>query len=268
MKVRKKVYPSGRVKWQLDLGVIDGKRAQTYFDTKEEAAGKLADAKAKRRSHGTASLALSEADRILFCAARDKLAAAGATISAAVDYFLASRPPEPEAARLSDLLERCILEKRRLGKATRYLQQLRCSCLSFIRGREHVHAHEVSRADVKAWVHGNAWAPKTQRVYLGDLRTLFAFALEVGAARENPCNGGVAGERIALAAMVAAPISTLSVVHSKSVLSAAAREPVDGAEDFHVIGGSGQTDVPGLMASTSMMKIKWYVQFNLNIIEI
>jgi len=32
-----------------------------------------------------------------------------------------------------------------------------------------------------------------------------------------------------------------------------------------VIGGAGQIDVPGLTTSTSIMKVKWYVHFNLNI---
>lgn len=223
MKIRKKVYPSGRVKWQLDLGVINGHRSQTYFDTKEAAQGELIAARAKRNAHGAAALSFTNAERICFVTARDRLVEVGATIEQAVEFFLMNRPETVrEPLALADLLTRCLEHKAGLGKATRYLQQLKCSCLSFIRGRETLLAHEIIRAEVEKWVLGNGWRAKTQRVYLGDLRTLFAFAVSKGHAVKNPCEGDDRG-RIELAAMEAAPIQTLSLPDVQRLLARAAR---------------------------------------------
>lgn len=230
MKVRRKKYPSGRVKWQLDLGMIDGRRFQTYFDTKERALGALAEAKAKRRANGESALTLSEDERIRFCAARDKLAGVGATIEEAVTAFMRSVPARREPLALSDLLARCVAEKRNLGNSKRYLQQFRCSCLSFIRGREHIHAHEVTREEVRGWILGNGWSPKTQRVYLGDLRTLFAYALEVGICSGNPA-AGEKGDRIQLAPTSDCAIATLTAAEAEKLLVCAARKPSDPSEE-------------------------------------
>lgn len=233
MKLRKRTYPTGRVKWTVDLGLVNGRRQQLSFDTKEEARGKLDEAKAKHRAHGDAGFALAPGDGLRFSLARDQLAAVGATIEEATAYFLAhKRKTAREPIPLAALLKQCEAAKKALGKSTRYLQQFKCSCLSFVRGREQAPAHTVTRADVKAWVRGNQWAPKTQRVYLGDLRTLFAYAVGEGFASENPCNGEGA-ERIELAAMVVAPIQTLTVDEARALLARAAHVPAsEDEEDF------------------------------------
>jgi len=73
-------------RWVADLGKIeqpDGttKRVVRTFKTKKEADEFLETKKEKLRRHGHTALALTEEDRIVFEAARDRLAKAGATIS-------------------------------------------------------------------------------------------------------------------------------------------------------------------------------------------
>lgn len=226
MQVRKKVYPSGRVKWQVDLGYVlqeDGskRRDQKYYDSKDEADGKLKEAKAKRRSYGDSSIALSEADRILFTAARDRLRALGGTIEQAIDAFERTARVLKTPVVLSKLLADCVAEKEALGMKKRSVQQFRCSCLSFIRGREETLSHEVRREDVQTWVLGNKWAPKTQRVYLGDLRALFSWALEKGYASENPCTGSTKADRVKVAKMPDQDISAFGTDACERLLNAA-----------------------------------------------
>jgi hypothetical protein len=62
MLVRERKYRGGRVGWQLDLGVIDGKRVQRAYPTKEQAMTALRDARAARRKHGDSAVMLSAAE--------------------------------------------------------------------------------------------------------------------------------------------------------------------------------------------------------------
>ncbi len=207
------------------------KRIQVFHKTQDAARRALAKEKEKREKHGAAVYWLTDSDRMRFCEARDKLASVGATISDAVAHFLGTHKPPLNSIALPALFERLIEEKRRLGAAPRYLATLKVSCMSFIRGRKEVLASEVTREHVQEWVHGQGWAPKTQRVYLGDLRTMFSFAVASGFARENPC-GQVGENKIALSRMVAAPIQTFSADHAAALLDRAARVPTGDEEDF------------------------------------
>jgi len=41
MKIRRLVYKSGQIGWQVDLGLVGGRRVQTAFPTKKEATAEL-----------------------------------------------------------------------------------------------------------------------------------------------------------------------------------------------------------------------------------
>lgn len=136
--IRKRKYPTGRVKWQLDLGYVqqeDGtlKRMQPIYDTEDEAKGARRKFEAKRTLHGEAAASFPEALRMRYHAVEQKLAAVGATIEQAGDYFLrhhrALKPPLPLALAVTQ----CIAEKEQLGTLKgRSANTFKCSCLSFI----------------------------------------------------------------------------------------------------------------------------------------
>lgn len=173
----------------VDLGLIEGKRVQKFFKTRTEAETFLDEQKDKLKQHGHSSIGLSEAERILFQSARDRLAKAGATITEATDFFLRHRRPLKASLTLVKLLEKALLEKELSGARARYLTQFKSSCKSFITGRGEQLAATVTRDEVKTWIGGNAFAAKTQRTYLGDLRTLFAWGVQEGYLRVNPIAG-------------------------------------------------------------------------------
>ncbi|XHR27520.1 MAG: tyrosine-type recombinase/integrase [Chthoniobacteraceae bacterium] len=234
MKIRKIRHRSGNTGWQVDFGLVtqpDGsrRRVQKGFKTKAEAEKALSDAKEKRTVHGDAAIALAESERIRFVAARDKLAAAGGTIEKAVELFLRHNATIKEPILLEELLTKCIDAKATLGASIRYLQQFRCSCTNFIRSREDRLAHTITRDEVRQWVLGQGWAPKTQRVYLGDLRALFAWARSEHFVAENPASGD-GPEKIALAKLDDSAISRLQVRDVKRLFARIAS--VRRGEDF------------------------------------
>lgn len=177
------------VRFVVDLGLVDGKRVEKFFRTKQEAEIYLADQKEKLKRHGHTAVALTEAERILFQSSRDRLAKVNATITEATDYFLAQHRPLKETVTIGRLLELAAIDKELAGARPRYLQQFRSSCRSFIAGRAEMPAGSVTRDEVKRWILGNGFAPKTQRTYLGDLRSLFSWAVQERYLRTNPIAG-------------------------------------------------------------------------------
>ena len=202
------------MRWELDYGKVDGKRKQKFFKTKTDAETEFAKVKELRRLHGDRSLSLSEDDRIRFSAARDQLRAVDATIDQAVKFYLDhARPLKP--IRLGKMLDAFLWAKACQGKRTRYQQQLKCSCSNFIREREEFPAHLVARPLIEQWLHGNKWAPKTQSVYLGDVRTMFSWALKQNHVTKNPCLD------IELASPEPEEVTTMGVIEAERLLCAA-----------------------------------------------
>lgn len=180
------------VRYEADCGyiLVEGKRKRVvkWFREREKAEQFVDEQRRKKRQFGDSALAFSEEDRVRFTAAAERLRRLGATIEQAVDHYERTHKPLREVVSLGELLKRCLAAKGR-SLAARSVKQLKSSCLSFVRGREDVQAGDVTKEDVVRWVLGNGWAPKTQRTYLGDLRSLFSWGVEQRYLQGNPIAG-------------------------------------------------------------------------------
>ena len=178
VKLRVKRFSNGKSGWEVDLGKIAGKRVQRYFQTKETAEKFLSDTKGEKKEAGEVGLALSAADRVVFSAIRDRLAAAGVTINQVVDYFLEQHKPVKERVGMGDLLDRCVLDMELRGVRSNTVATFSCACASFVEkvGRARDPA-SITKEDVRAWIYGNEWEPKTMRGYMGALVELFNYAV-------------------------------------------------------------------------------------------
>jgi integrase len=224
----------GSVRYVVDLGIIDGKRYERFFPTREKAQQHLDEQKRALGRHGESAVALSEQDRILFQAARDQLATAAVTINEAVAYFLANHKAVKEAISLQTLIDRCVLDKELGGARKRYLQTFGCSCRAFAKGREERLAHTVTRDEVRAWILGNKYAPKTQRNYLGDLRECFEWGMRAGHLTKNPIGGD--DGYIQLAADDEGEITALDLADCTALL----RTAMLGTAETHGRAGTGR----------------------------
>ena len=61
MKIRRRKYASGKAGWQLDMGIVDGRRFQKLFPTKEKAEQHADKLLTERRRYGDSALAMSPA---------------------------------------------------------------------------------------------------------------------------------------------------------------------------------------------------------------
>lgn len=189
MKLRERVYSSGRRAWQFDAGVVNGRRVQRSFPTKELAVAAMAEARKGQKKHGRGAAGLTTAiiGEVLRC--QERLAEVGASLTEATDFFLSqsgARPMKGDVL-LPDLVERFIQGRVAAGCSVRYRDHLRGSLRSLGRTLAVVMAGEATEEQVTSWLDGNGWSPKTRNNYLGDARAMFAWAVDEGYARVNPC---------------------------------------------------------------------------------
>jgi integrase len=187
MKVRRRKYKSGNVAWQLDCGILNGQRVQLSFESKAEADAEMARRKAALRASGASAFLLSDAERMEFVRARERLAEVGADISQAVDFFLLHAKPGGVVMTWEELVTRCLADKEEQGLRRRYLVQLRSVGLAFGRAGHALRwASEISARDIEAWLKEGARKPRTWNSYRTGLAVFFAWGMEAGAVPLNP----------------------------------------------------------------------------------
>lgn len=181
VKVRRRKYESGKYGWQLDLGVINGRRVQISMPSQEAAKAELVRRRAELKRGGEQAYTITDEERLRYVAAREKLEAAGGTLEAAVEFWLAHAKPAKGRVKLSQLVQLCLADKAEHGARPRYLSQLKCAAKSFTEaGHGERMADEITSEDVLAWLRANQWAAKTWNVYRGDVRTIFQWAVQEG----------------------------------------------------------------------------------------
>ncbi|HEY3900227.1 MAG TPA: site-specific integrase [Chthoniobacter sp.] len=177
MKLRPKKFASGKEGWEVDLGKVEGKRVQRYFQTKGAAEKFMERTGQEKKESGELGLTLSPADKALFLEVKGRLAAAGVTIVQVADYWFEHHRPVKERLRLGDLLDRCVLDMELRKVAPNTIATFACACRSFVEPRRAREVGMIKREEIRSWIFGNGWEPKTQRGYLGALVELFNYAV-------------------------------------------------------------------------------------------
>jgi hypothetical protein len=197
MKVRQKPRPSGKLTWEADLGSVNGKRVQRYFDTRSEAEEWLRETKLALKMEGQNAHILSKVDRTLFASWRDRLAEADSTIEEAciaflgsreklapmeasidqaVAFYLAHHRPIKKAPDLVELAQLYIDELKRLRRSPRYLLLARGNLSRFVEFLLPKRVTDISREDVEKWVTAGNLAPGTQGNRLVTARAFLEWA--------------------------------------------------------------------------------------------
>lgn len=219
VKIRERHYPNGRIVYQLNVAgskKSGRKRTQRSFSSLAEAKRAMREEMQKKERVGSLSGLLSAVELAEMMTARERIVAAGGTLSEAVDFWLRHGVRIRETLTVPVLVERFIEAKRDAARSRRYVSQLGVSLGSFARRFPLLSAAEVMTADVEAWLRGGGWAAKTWNNYLGDVSALFEWARRHGFMRSNPA---VNVERRRLADV---EIHTLTLEECRALLDAAA----------------------------------------------
>ncbi len=189
MKIRRRVNPSGAVVWQLDKG--EGKGGRKSYPTKAEAEDEMEAEMERRSKHGRMIDGITPEEMAEVVTARSRLLFVGATISEAVEFFLAHGKHLHEEVLLPELVTRFRWSRAEIDLSKQYIKQLKCSLGSLAVMYPLLKAHELTSRQVLAWIRSGEWEPKTRQNYLGDVSAMFEWALQPtqGFARINPCVG-------------------------------------------------------------------------------
>lgn len=186
MKIRVRTYASGKVAYQADLGLVDGKRVQISCATRKEAEERVAAAKKARARHGEQAFALTAVEMADVVMARSKLAEVGATLTQAAEYFLRHAQYVREQVLVPELVERFIWSRQDNHRSERYVKQLKVSLGALARAFPLTAAGDLTREELAGWLRSGGWGPVTRRNYLGDVGALFGWAIKEGLASRSP----------------------------------------------------------------------------------
>jgi integrase len=220
MIIRERKNRAGTVSYQLDCGKLNGRRVQLSFEKKSDAETEMAKRKGDLHAYGHSGFALTESERSRCMAVIARLSAVGATLEEAADYFL--KHARPAAGPIGMLaLSAAFREARREENCSvNYLRQLKCSTSALVRHvGELKPAHEVTATEIQTWLRSNRWEDKTWNIYLGDVSSMFSWAVEQGRVSVNPANA-VKRKRVDRK-----EIRFLSVPQASALLQRAAKRP-------------------------------------------
>jgi integrase len=81
-----------------------------------------------------------------------------------------------------------VIAKAKQGRSDRYLRQFRVALSSFAKGRAKAPLASISTDDVEAWLRDSGWSVRTQRGYVADVRTFFAWCVRRSLLERNPAD--------------------------------------------------------------------------------
>lgn len=225
MRLVKRMNRAGSISWQLDYGIVDGRRKRVSFGTnKREAEEAMAEVKRSRRKMGDLGVVLSPVEMAEFVSLRAELRAAGATMREAVSFFLKHGASLKKPVKVAAAVRAFVDAKEEKGKALRTVQSYRqaLKSLALMHGERLV--HELTTEDVRAWLNAQGWAARSWNGALGFARTFLSWCLrpEQGHATRNVALGI---ER--RTEETAEEISTLDLRECEVLLREARRRAID-----------------------------------------
>lgn len=189
-RVRPVTHKNGTPAWMVDgrfleSGVAKGERF--FFETAGEADTKAEQLRVERKNGGTEAASLPTALRAAAFDAQRRLAAVGATIGQAVDYFLAHARPAGGERTVQQVVSEFLAAKQDAGRKASYLDVQRYVLGSVFAGEFGARkVHEIGAPEIKEWMAGKDWTARTRLNYFSDIRNLFGFAVRNGYRPTNP----------------------------------------------------------------------------------
>lgn len=192
MRLVKRTNKAGSISWQLDYGIVDGRRKRVSFGSnKREAEEAMAEVKRSRRKMGEMGVVLSPVEMAEFVSLRAELRAVGATMREAVSFFLKHGASLKRPCQVHAAVTAFVDTKEEKGKALRTVQSYRQCLASLVRMHGERLVHELTTEDVRAWLDAQGWGARSWNGALGFVRTFLTWCLrpDVGHASRNVALG-------------------------------------------------------------------------------
>jgi len=183
--------------WQVDFGIITGKRTQKSFKTKGEAED-WAKQKQKEHDQGRfAAFGMTDRQRFDALAAYEKLSsliklpvtdlpAPGVSLQIVTDFYAKHAKPAGAQRTFRELCDDYLKTKEAAGRRPKTLFDLRHRFKRICTKFGTTPVHTVTTQDIEKWLDDNAYKGVTRRDYRTHFVMLFNFARKRKVAESNP----------------------------------------------------------------------------------
>lgn len=184
-RIRSVTHKNGAKAWMVDARKA-GKGDRFFFKTKGEADTKAEQLRSTLKNQGAAGLAISDRLRVEAVELSARLAGVGATLTDAVEYFLAHAKPTGGIKTVDGVVKLFLKAKKQAGRRASYLDIQRSVLGYFGKTFGAREIHTVGHQEISEWMLAQPWQLRTQENYRRDLGNLFGFAVKHGHCASNP----------------------------------------------------------------------------------
>lgn len=220
-RISKTEHKNGTVAWMVDARIA-GKGERLFFASKREAKTKADQLRTARKNHGAEAIGMPERVRLEAAECLRRLAAVGATLTEATDYYIRHAKPQAGAKTVQEVVADFLKAKEQAGRKAEYLRIQGHVLGYFGKTFDAREIHTISAVEISNWMLEQPWKIRTRENYRRDLGNLFGFAQKHGHCASNPL------AKLERATLDDTPPGILTVKQCADLLTAAANTD-DGA---------------------------------------
>ena len=168
---------SGQVSYQVDLGLVDGKRKRVTFPTKEQAVAYAEQARIGRTNEGTLAFSLPVDIRLDAAKANQLLAPHSVTILEAARYYEKHVLAYKTAPAIKEIVDRYIADCEGRNLRPRTIGDLRHRLKTFAADFGDSRLSDMTLDELKEWVQDDGWEMRTRVNFLTKISQLYGYAL-------------------------------------------------------------------------------------------
>lgn len=186
-RIRRREYAdSGSVSYQVDLGIVNGKRVQKQFATKDDAASFAQQTRATREREGAAAFSLPFSVRVEAARCVEMLTPHRATLTEAVQYYIQKAVTRRQSPPISHVVQRLLDDTEAAGRRERTIRSLRNFLDRFSREFGKRQLPDIKLEELQCFCCPPNLASRTRSNNLRMATQLFNYAIKNGWANDNP----------------------------------------------------------------------------------
>jgi integrase len=169
-------HRSGQVSYQVDLGLVEGKRKRVNFPTREAAETFAEQSRIARANEGTAAFALPQDVRLDAAKAHRILAPHTVSILEAAKYYEKHVLAYKTAPLVKEIVERYIADSMSRNLRPRTISDVKNRLKTFAADFGDCRLNDITLDELKEWVNDDAWQMRTRINFLTKISQLYGYA--------------------------------------------------------------------------------------------
>jgi integrase len=219
MKIRTRKNPTGKLSFQLDLGVVNGRRIRKTFQFKADAQAALVAARAQSLAFGIASLAPKTPEHPSLNKWLAKLNDTGKTLDDVFLWFFKTFKEQPPCPPPERLIAEYQSELRRLNRTRQHTNESVTIVSNLFACVPRLET--INRNTVLPFVTQNGYSARSQQKRLVIIKAFLEWCVASHYLETNPLSGSA--NRIRIAKVESKEILTLGAPEAKTLLRVAAQ---------------------------------------------